>query len=77
VALAFCRGGSLLILRMFVLMNERRKRKAINMFYFFVSENSGVSFHPFKFYFPVLFVQGYCSLPDFFYKVVVLFGAPY
>jgi hypothetical protein len=36
-----------------------------------------VSFHPFEFYFPVLFVQGYCSLPDFFYEVVVIFGAPY
>jgi hypothetical protein len=32
----------------------------------FVSINSGLSFHPFKFYLPVLFVQGYCSLPDFF-----------
>ena len=44
---------------------------------YFVSENSGVSFHVFTFYFPVLFVQGYCSLPDFFYEVVVIFGAPY
>ena len=35
-----------------------------------------MSFHPFKFYFPVLFVQGYCSLPDFFYEVVVIFGTP-
>jgi len=44
---------------------------------YFVSENSGVSFQPFKFYFPVLFVQSYCSLPDFFYEMVVIFGAPY
>ena len=43
----------------------------------FVSIDSDVSFHPFKFYFHVLFVQGYCSLPDFFYEVVVIFGAPY
>jgi hypothetical protein len=39
---------------------------------YFISENCGVSFHPFKIYFPVLFVQGYCSLPDFFYVVVVI-----
>jgi hypothetical protein len=43
---------------------------------YFISENSGVSFHLFQFYFPVLFVQGYCSLPDFFYEVVVIFGTP-
>jgi hypothetical protein len=41
-------------------------RKSIS---YFVSENSGVRFHPFKFYFPVLFLQGYCFLPDFFYEV--------
>ena len=43
----------------------------------FICIDSDVSFHPFKFYFPVLFVQGYCSLPDFFYEVVVIFGASY
>ena len=42
----------------------------------FVSMNSGVSFHLFKFYFPIIFVHGYCFLPDFFYEVVVIFGAP-
>ena len=34
-------------------------------------------FEPFQFYFPVLFGEGYCSLPDFFHKMVVVFGAPY
>ena len=43
----------------------------------FFSINSGISFHPFKFYFPVLFVQIYCFLPNFFNKMVVIFSAPY
>jgi len=43
----------------------------------FVSINSDVSFHPFKFNFPVPFVQGYCSFPNFFYEVIVIFGAPF
>jgi hypothetical protein len=30
-----------------------------------------------KFYVLVLFVQGYCSIPDFFYKLVVILCAPY
>jgi len=34
-------------------------------------------FHTFKFHFPVLFVQGYCSPPNSFYEVFVIFGAPY
>jgi len=43
----------------------------------FITVDSGVSFHPFEFCCPVLFVQVYCSLPDSFYEVVVIFSAPY
>jgi len=34
VAVGFCHGGTLFILRLYVMMNERRKYKAISMFYF-------------------------------------------
>ena len=44
---------------------------------YFISENSGVSFHLFKFYFAVLFVHSYCSFPDFLYEVAVILGTPY
>jgi hypothetical protein len=44
---------------------------------YFVAINSNVSFHPFKLYFTVPFVQVYCSLPDLFYQVAVIFGVSY
>jgi len=36
-----------------------------------------VSFDPFKFYFLLIFVRGYCSIPHFLYKLVVILGARY